>query len=84
LLLILWENKRKRIRLDVPDKLYSKLVRKARQRGITADNLIVRSVQTLIDNEKKSGRRKAPVIDSEKPGSLHLDNAKIFELIHFL
>jgi hypothetical protein len=73
-----------RIRSEITDKLHSKLVRKARQRDITAKNLIVRSVQTLIDNEKKSGRRKAPVNDSEKPGSLHLDNAKIFELIHFL
>jgi hypothetical protein len=72
-----------RVWLEIPNTLHSKLVRKARQEGITANNLIVRSVQGMLDDKKKSGSRKPPVIDSEKPRSLHLDNAKIFELIDF-
>jgi hypothetical protein len=32
---------------------------------------------------EKRGKRRAPVIDSDNPGSLDLDNAKIYEIIPF-
>jgi hypothetical protein len=57
-------------------------VKRARQDGIAANELIVRSVERML-MEKSAPRRKSPVIDSDRPGSLHLDNKKIFEIIDF-
>jgi hypothetical protein len=46
--------------------------------------LVLRAVQLELHTPpKKITPRKAPVIRSKNPGSLHLDNDKIFEIIPF-
>jgi hypothetical protein len=46
--------------------------------------LVLRGVELELRAEpRKRGRRRPPVIDSDKPGSLDLDNAKIYEIIPF-
>ena len=82
MLLVLWDNKYVRVRLDIPDRLHSKLVRRAHQEGNTANNLILRCVEVML-TEKPPQRLTLPIIESKRLGSLHLDNAKIFELIDF-
>jgi len=73
-----------RITLDIPDQLHSKLANKVHQEGITVNALILRSIQAMLEvKAKPAGVRKPPVIESERPGSLRLDNTKIFELIDF-
>jgi len=74
-----------RITLDIPDRTYSKLKRKARRQHRTVGDLIIRSIRgTLKKGTSRTGRRlELPVIDSDRPGSLDLDNAKIYELIDF-
>lgn len=73
-----------RIKLDIPDKIHSKLLKEADREGVTANDLIVRSIQGMLKDETNPARkRKPPVIESKRPGSLRLDNAKIFELIDF-
>jgi hypothetical protein len=74
-----------RIRLDIPDRTYSKLKKKARRQHRTVADLIIRSVRaTLAVKRKPVARRiRPPVIESDKPGSLDLNNAKIYELIDF-
>jgi hypothetical protein len=37
----------------------------------------------LRAQSKATRRRRAPLIDSDEPGSLDLDNAKIYEIIPF-
>jgi hypothetical protein len=71
-------------RIDIPDEVRSRLKKKSHQAGITVDDPIVRSINaTLTDGAKFQPKRRPPVIESEKPGSMRLDNAKIFELIDF-
>jgi len=82
LLLLLWKNMHVKIWLDIPDKFHSKLKKKARREGTTVKALILRSVQAMLkDKAKSQQRRRPPTTEAEKPGSLYLDNAEIFELI---
>jgi hypothetical protein len=71
-------------RIDIPDKVGLRLKKKSRQAGTTVNDPIVRSINArLTGGAKFQSKRRPPVIESEKPGSLRLDNAKIFELIDF-
>lgn len=73
-----------RTTVDIPDPIYRQLKGKAANEGRSVKELVLRAVQLeLRDAPKKSSRRKAPVIESKNPGSLHLDNGKIFEIIPF-
>jgi hypothetical protein len=35
------------------------------------------------ETKKRKGRRRPPVIDTDKPGTLDLDNAEIYDIIPF-
>jgi metal-responsive CopG/Arc/MetJ family transcriptional regulator len=72
-----------RIRIDIPKRLYSKVEQRAQAEGIALDEFIARAIRILIDEAKPGKRCKLPIIESDRPGSLHLDNAKIYELIDF-
>jgi hypothetical protein len=70
-----------KLRLDIPDKTLTRLKKKARQEGVAVDDLVLRS---MLANAAKVGlKRSPPIIESKRPGSLHLDNARIYELIDF-
>jgi hypothetical protein len=73
-----------RTTVDIPDPLYRELKGKAASEGRSVKELILRAVELQLRMPpKKTGRRRPPVIDSDKPGSLDLDNAKIYEIIPF-
>jgi len=73
-----------RTTVDIPDKLYRALKKKAAHEGHSVKELVLRGVELeLRVQSKKTGRRRPPVIDSDTPGSLDLDNAKIYEIIPF-
>lgn len=73
-----------RTTIDIPDALYRKLKGKAASEGRSVKELVLRGVESqLLAEPKKTRRRKPPVIDATKPGSLELDNAKIYEIIPF-
>ena len=75
---------RMRTTVDIPDALYRALKQKAASEGQSIRELVLRSVKQELTKSLatgKSGRRRPPVIDSDKPGSLLLDNAKIYEII---
>jgi len=50
----------------------------AHREGATVNALILRSIKAMLSRHKPP-----PVIESKRPGSLQLDNAKIYELIDF-
>jgi hypothetical protein len=57
-----------KIRLDIPDKLHSKLAERAKQEEISINDFIIRSARSLLaDEEKPRGIRLPPVIESEQP-----------------
>jgi hypothetical protein len=74
-----------RTTVDIPDPVYRRLKSRAARDGSSAKELILRGVQLLLkDTPRKSRKRvKLPLIKSKHPGTLDLDNAKIYELISF-
>jgi hypothetical protein len=74
-----------RTTVDIPDPVYRRLKSRAASEGRTAKELILRGVeQVLKEPPRRRGRRvKLPIVPSKKPGTLHLDNAKIYDLISF-
>jgi hypothetical protein len=70
--------------VDIPNPLYRELKGKAAREGRSVKDLVLRAVQLELETvPKKVSRRKAPVIKSKNPGTLVLDNDKIFEIIPF-
>jgi hypothetical protein len=73
-----------RIKIEIPKDLRSKLLEKAKAGGSTADELIVRALETFLTTRSPKPRRvKLPIVRSKRPGTLDLDNEKIFEIIDF-
>ena len=73
-----------RTTVDIPDPLYRQLKGKAASEGRSVKELILRGVeQELRDQPRRRGRVALPIVPSKRPGSLKLDNAKIFEIIPF-
>jgi hypothetical protein len=74
-----------RTTVDIPDPLYRRLKTRAASEGSSAKELILRGVkQILKETTRKSRKRiKLPIIKSKQPGTLELDNDRIFEIISF-
>ena len=74
-----------RTTVDIPDTLYRALKKKAAHEGHSVKDLVLRGVEMELGTKTgtRRAKRRPPVIDSDKPGSLKLDNAKIFEIIPF-
>jgi C-terminal processing protease CtpA/Prc len=74
-----------RTTLDIPDPVYRRLKSRAATEGSSAKELILRGVrQVLKEPRRKPGKRVTlPIIRSKQPGTLQLDNEKIFEIIPF-
>ena len=74
-----------RTTVDIPDSLYRDLKSKAAGEGRSVKELILRGVEIELQlKPKKRGKPVSlPLVRSKQPGSLALDNAKIFEIIPF-
>jgi hypothetical protein len=71
-----------RTTVDIPDPLYRQLKSKAAGEGRSVKELILRGIKAEL--RRQPGRYVSlPLVPSENPGTLALDNAKIFELIPF-
>jgi hypothetical protein len=73
-----------RTTVDIPDPLYRELKGKAAREGHSVKELILRGVERELKNPDRRTRRiSLPIVPSKRPGTLELDNAKIFEIIPF-
>ena len=73
-----------RTTVDIPDALYKALKKKAAHEGHSVREVVLRGVELELRAKAAQKRpRRPPVIDSDKPGTLELDNAKIYEIIPF-
>jgi hypothetical protein len=73
-----------RTTVDIPDLLYRELKGKAAREGHSIKELILRGVEHELRNRtRRTRRRSPPIVHSKRPGTLELDNAKIFEIIPF-
>ena len=74
-----------RTTVDIPDTLYRELKSKAAREKVTVKQLILRGVQVELRSRSNKRKRRVsfPIIRSKRPGTLEIDNAKIYELISF-
>jgi hypothetical protein len=74
-----------RTTVDIPDPLYRELKGRAASEGRSIKQLILRSIEQESKSRRGRGKRRIvlPIVHSKRPGSLNLDNAKIFEIIPF-
>lgn len=74
-----------RTTVDIPDALYRRLKARAAAEGKPAKALILSGVETVLaaNETAPTNRLKLPLIRSKRPGTLHLDNARIYDLISF-
>jgi len=74
-----------RTTVDIPDPIYRRLKTRAASEGSSAKELILRGVELILKKgPRKSQRRvKLPLIRSKRPGTLELDNDRIYEIISF-
>lgn len=74
-----------RTTVDIPNAMYRRLKVQAVRQGTSAKALILASVAQVLDGRETSPRRRVtlPLVASKRPGSLALDNARIYEVISF-
>lgn len=74
-----------RTTVDIPDSVYRRLKVRAAREGSSAKELILRGVERVLKTERPPSRRrvKLPIVRSKRPGTVALDNAKIYEIISF-
>ncbi len=73
-----------RTTIDIPNALYRRLKARAATEGQPAKALILRAVEQVLDGRPPVKRKIViPVIPSKHPGTMQLDNARIYDLISF-
>lgn len=74
-----------RTTVDIPDPLYRELKSKAATEGRSVRELILRGTERELRSPRRTRRKRVrlPIVRSKRPGTLYLDNAKIYEIIPF-
>ena len=74
-----------RTTIDIPDAMYRRLKARAAGEGRSAKALILSGVEQVLQSKSPaSGRRvKLPIVKSERPGTIRIDNARIYDVISF-
>lgn len=74
-----------RTTIDIPDATYRRLRVRAAGEGRSAKALILQGVeQVLRAKPAASGRRVTlPLVASRRPGTMRIDNARIYDVISF-
>jgi hypothetical protein len=68
--------------VEFPDPLYRRLKATAALRGCSVKEIILHLVEKELKvSSRKKSRVKLPLIESDRPGSLHLTNAEINEIL---
>lgn len=72
-----------RISIVIPDSLYSELKVRAALQGVTIREIALRGIQRELEETaaKPKPRLSAPILKSHAPGSIQIDNEKIYEII---
>ena len=74
-----------RTTVDIPDSKYRLLKGKAASEGTTVKALVIKGVEVVLSerNEPQRKRLKLPILKSSNPGSIDIDNERIYDLIGF-
>lgn len=74
-----------RTTVDIPDIKYRLLKNRAALQGTTVKELVMRGVDIVLAEEAVPRRRrlKLPLIKSGQPGTLNIDNERIYGFVGF-
>jgi hypothetical protein len=72
-----------RTTVDIPDGTYRKLKSKAAQQDCSVKELILRGVEKELALARTKRRIQLPIVRSKEPGTLHITNEQIYELVPF-
>lgn len=74
-----------RTTVDIPDAKYRQLKSKAVSERTTVKALVLKGVEVVLAKPAAPRRKKLklPVLDSREPGTLDIDNERIYDLIGF-
>lgn len=74
-----------RTTIDIPDAMYRRLKARAASEGRAAKALILQGVEHVLKSKPPVAGRKVtlPIVRSKRPGTLRLDNERIYDLISF-
>ncbi|MHB8301835.1 MAG: hypothetical protein ACYDC6_03205 [Acidobacteriaceae bacterium] len=74
-----------RTTVDIPDALYRELKSKAAHEGCSVKDIVLSSILVRLTGHtiQKQNRRRPPVVASREPGTLKIDNERIFDIIGF-
>ena len=72
-----------RTTVDIPDSKYRQLKSKAASEGTTVKALVLKGVEVVLTQKPSAPRRplKLPLVKSTRPGSIDIDNERIYDLI---
>ena len=74
-----------RTTVDIPDPVYRRLKTRAASEGSSTKKLILRGVEQILNVKRPTSRQpvRLPIVGSKRPGTVQLDNARIYEIISF-
>ncbi len=74
-----------RTTMDIPDETYRRLKIKAAREGETVRRIVLRAILQEIEQPatKPVRRLTEPILKSYAPGSIRIDNERIYDLIGF-
>lgn len=75
-----------RTTVDIPDATYRQLKARAASEGRSVKALLLEAAEQVLSSKaaRPATRRvQLPLVPSNRPGSLELDNARIYDVISF-
>ncbi len=74
-----------RTTIDIPDAMYRRLKARAAGEGRSAKTLILQGVEQILKSPRPAVARPVtlPLVKSKRPGSIRIDNARIYDVISF-
>lgn len=75
-----------RTTIDIPDETYRELKVKAAREGKPLREIVLHALEQELSSPQTQPKRKKlalPIIKSTQPGTLHLTNEQIYEIIDF-
>jgi len=75
-----------RTTIDIPDETYKNIKRIAVEENTTVRQIVLDALETAAQKRMMQSplrRMKLPILRSTRPGTLDLDNEKIYDLIGF-
>ena len=73
-----------RTTVDIPDTTYRRLKSRAAAQGLSVKELILHGVEKELEPGSRQKKRiRLPIVRAKRPGTLHLTNQQIYEIIPF-